>query len=103
MAELDSIAPKATIETLRDDLLEKYILSLVEQPTGTYDPETIKRDLVGFKMPMHIASPRAPVVHFMSDFYERLNAIGCSQFPEDNPKKTISLLKGTYLYCYEAA
>lgn len=92
MGELEEVAPKATIDTLTNEHMQGYISSIVTQPSGEYDPETIKRFLTGFKMPLQISSPEARIVYFASDLYEKIDSVGCGNFPTDKPKKTISII-----------
>ncbi len=41
---------------------------------------------------MNIVDPDARITHYCSECFERLEGIGCGQFREDNPEKTIKLL-----------
>ncbi len=38
-------------------------------------------------MPMNIIDPDARVTHYCSEFFERLESIGCSDFKTANPKR----------------
>jgi len=41
---------------------------------------------------MSIADPEARMLHYVNDFFKRLNSVGYGAFKKENPKKTVELL-----------
>lgn len=94
MGEFDEIAPNAvTVKDLTDAHIKTYVESLVKSAgSEAPHPSVIKAALVGFSMSTKIMDPKARIKTYCADFFERLDSIGCSDFPEENPKKAVRLL-----------
>lgn len=88
LGELDNVAPNATFAKLSDCQVETFIKSLVVKPEDGYDAEQIKRAISDVKMSADIDDL------FVSQFFEKLEGIGCGYFQEDNPKRTVALILG---------
>ena len=94
MGKFYLVAPNAaSANELTDEQLKAYIESLVNRPdSASVDPAVIESALSGLTMPMKIHDADARITTYCADFFERLDSVGCSSFPEDNPKKSIRLL-----------
>lgn len=90
MAKLEKVAPETTFAKVTDDEVEENIKSLVVQPVDGYEPDIIERALGGLKMSADIHGPDAHVTTFCSEFFERMDGIGSSEFRADNPKQMIA-------------
>ena len=94
MGKFDTIAEGvANAKDLTDAHIKTYVESLVSRSSDDkLDPAIIEKALEGFSMPMHIVNADARITQFCADLFERLESVGCGEFREDNPKKTINLL-----------
>lgn len=94
MGKFDSIASEVTdVSRLQDSHIRTYIESIVSRSSESpMDPAVIERALDGWCMPTHILNADARVTHFCSEFFDRLETVGCGYFREENPKKCVNLL-----------
>ena len=92
MQKLDKYAPEATIENLTDEQLQAYLTSLVQRAHTGYEPELIESAIASLSWPDTIIDPDARVTTYCSNFFERLDSVGCGNFKIDNPKHTVSLM-----------
>lgn len=94
IGDFDTLAPDAgSAKDLTKNHIETYIRSIVSRSDdAALDPTIIKSGLSGFAMPRNILDAKARITTYCADFFERLESVGCSSFPEDNPKKTVRLL-----------
>lgn len=94
IGKFDDIAPGKAVDELTSDHIETFIRSIVTHEEGKeINPRVLEKALKGIQMPMEIADPGARVMEFVSDFFERLDAVGYGDFKVKNPKKTVKLLQ----------
>ena len=94
MGKFDNIAKGvASASSLNDEHIKTYVQSLVSRTDKTIDHVVIEKVLADLAMPMEIADADARITTYCADFFERLESIGCGDFREQNPKKTIRLLR----------
>ncbi len=94
MGKFDNIAGDAeSVSSLTEDYIQLYVESLVKRvDKGHFDHVAIEKVLPDFSMPMKIADYDARITTYCADFFERFESIGCGDFREQNPKKTVRLL-----------
>lgn len=92
MGKFDTIAPKATTDTLNDTQIETYLNSLLDHADKLYDPVLIDKALQGLRMPMEVHDPNARITEYCAEVFKRLDGIGYPKFKSDNPKQTVELL-----------
>ena len=93
MGKFDNIAKGVeSASSLNNKHIKTYVQSLVSRTDKTLDHVAIEKVLADLSMPMEIADADARITTYCADFFERLESIGCGDFREQNPKKTIRLL-----------
>ncbi len=92
MGKCKTIAPGATAASITNDPVKAYIESILKRSTSHFDHVLIKRALSTQTFPSNIVDPYARITHYCSDFFERLEGIGCGEFRNKNPKQTSVLL-----------
>lgn len=92
LCKFKKIAPGRDFNRLPPTHVEKWVRSLVERETSTYDPSIIEKCLAGLRLHMNIADPGARMLDYCSLFFERLEPVGYGICKENNPKITVSLL-----------
>ena len=93
MGKFDNIATGVeSASSLNEGHIKTYVQSLVSCTDKTIDHVAIEKFLADLTLPMEIADANARITTYCADFFERLEIIGCGDFREQNPKKTIRLL-----------
>ena len=92
MEKLDRVLTNATIETLTNDHLEAYVLSVVNKEDKIFDPASIEKALQSLRMPLGISDPEARITQYCSSFFNKRDAIGYGSFKTANSKQTVDLL-----------
>lgn len=94
MGKFDKLASGVeSFKELTNEHIKTFIESLVKHTDSeAFDPTTIESALAGLAMPTMIFDPEARITTYCANFFERLESIGCGDFPDDNPKKSVGLL-----------
>ena len=92
LGKFDDIAPDVEAADLTSDHVKTFIDGLVKASTSDFDPKVVDNVLKGIRVQMSIADPEARMLHYVNDFFKRLNSVGYGAFKKENPKKTVELL-----------
>jgi len=92
--KFQTIAADVTeVSNLTSEHIESFVKSLVARTSATRtDYSVIEKVLVGFSMPMKIVDADVRIMHYFSDFFERLESVGYGSFRTENPEQTVKLL-----------
>ncbi len=90
LRRFENIAPGLTYDKLTSNHIRTFIENIVKKDVTNFDHNIVEKALSGLRMTMHIFDPEARVLHFVNDFFERLDGIGYGTFKEKNPKKPLS-------------
>lgn len=70
------MAPSTEVTELTDKNIKAFIEGLFKVPKTGYQPQVIERALKGVRISSQISDPEARVLHYVNDFFERLESVG---------------------------
>lgn len=92
IGKFDEISPGFEADELAWEQMRTIINGLVKKTTKGFDPKVVEGTLKGLRVPTNIADATAHMLHYVNEFFQRLEDVGYVQFKSENPKKNVELL-----------